>query len=287
MEIDQNLVCKQLPSKSVKDGSIGVFSQGMKRIFGLTLKNWRQRRRMSQLELGFSANVTARPIAFLETGRSQPSRPMLLQLSEALAVPRQQRNMLLHAAGFADIYRAHPLASADMGQVCAAMTWALERHDPYPAIALDRHWTLVALNVSGKMLLGAATLSVGDNLLEALVNRGPLWDSIENQDEVLAYVVSRLKIESKHIGGDRFLDASIAKLSTRISKDAAAERETFNAVVPTRYRFGAKTLSLFATIAQFGTAEDIALADLKIEFLFPAGDKTRSTLEDMAKLIGT
>ena len=248
-------------------------------LFGLALKQWRSRRRMSQLELGFAANVSARHIAFLETGRSNPSQPMVLQLSDALEVPRKDRNSLLKSAGFADAYHTQPLSNDDMGHVQQAMAWALERHDPYPAFALDRHWKLVATNITGCKLLGAVGLSVGDSLLDALVSQGLLWQAIENKTEILGYLISRLKTESAHLGGDKLLDSSIASLLDQIANDKSASNVKLRAVVPTQYRFGDQTLSLFSTIAQFGTAEDIALADLKIEFLFPADQETRAALE--------
>ena len=112
----------------------------MDRSFGLALKDWRRRRRVSQLALSGEANVSARHIAFLETGRARPSRGMVLQLSEALAIPRAERNALLQAAGFAPAYKARDFADADVAALRQAMDWTLSRHDPYPAMALDRHW---------------------------------------------------------------------------------------------------------------------------------------------------
>ena len=120
--------------------------------FGVALKEWRVQRRLSQLDLGLAADVSARHISFLETGRARPSRTMVLHLSEHLDLPRPVRNTLLNAAGFAPAYRSRDLGADDMRHIRDAVAWMLERHDPYPAMALDRHWTLVKANGTATML---------------------------------------------------------------------------------------------------------------------------------------
>ena len=107
--------------------------------FGTALKEWRGRRRMSQLDLGLAANVSARHISFLETGRSKPSRSMVRLLCDSLEVPHVACNAVLTAAGFAPTYRRRDLEDDDMTQVRAAVEWTLQRHDPFPAMALDKH----------------------------------------------------------------------------------------------------------------------------------------------------
>ena len=133
------------------------------------LKTWRRRRGMSQLRLALEADVSARHIAFIETGRSNPTRAMVLRLSEALAVPRPERNTLLEAAGFSAAYTTRRLDADEMADIHAAIAWTLDRHDPYPAMALDRHWRLVRVNRAAARLLGAIGLSEGDSLLEVLL----------------------------------------------------------------------------------------------------------------------
>ena len=166
----------------------------MAEAFGTLLKSWRNARRMSQLELGIAANVSARHISFLETGRARPSRPMVLILSETLNVPRARRNRLLTAAGFANAYVARSLDDRDMAPVRAALDWTLERHDPYPAIALDRHWTLVATNRCSAAMLAPMGLTVGDSLLDALIDGGPFADAIENREELARHLAIRSSI---------------------------------------------------------------------------------------------
>ena len=246
--------------------------------FGLALKDWRGRRRMSQLHLSGEANVSARHIAFLETGRARPSRSMVLLLSEALKVPRVERNSLLQAAGFAPAYRARALGEVDMGAIRAAVEWTLSRHEPYPGLAFDRHWRIVLCNRPGASLMSGAGLKLGDSLIDALVEDGQLWAMIENQSEAAQHFAARLRTESAHLGGDSVLQSGAAKLLARIGSSGAESYVALPPVVPLRLNMGEATFSFFSTIAQFGTAEDIALADLRIELFFPADYATRAIL---------
>jgi transcriptional regulator with XRE-family HTH domain len=245
--------------------------------FGELLKDWRTQRRMSQLDLGLTANVSARHISFLETGRSKPSRAMVLQLSETLEVPRAARNNLLNAAGFVEAYRARDMNAPDMAPIREAVAWTLLRHEPYPAIALDRHWYVVQANSSATRLLGAVGFKTGESLLQALTHSEKFRTALDNWPEVARYLVSRLRIESAQLGSDPVLIDAANALARDIELHET-DQQAMSAVVPTRYRFNGKVLSLFSTIAQFGTAEDIALADLKIELMFPADDSTREIL---------
>lgn len=246
--------------------------------FGALLKDWRGRRRISQLDLSLSADVSSRHIAFLETGRSKPSRDMVVQLSEALMVPRADRNALLNAAGFAALYRRRDLTDAEMAHVHDAVSWTLERHDPYPALAVDRHWSIVMANRCGASLLGGVGLDVGDSLLDAITDSPALRDAVENWSDLVRHMSVRLRTESAHLGGDAVLDAAADKLAAEAGTKPEAPDSALEAVVPTRYRVGNMVLSFFSTIAQFGSAEDIALADLKIELMFPADEVTKQVL---------
>jgi transcriptional regulator with XRE-family HTH domain len=250
--------------------------------FGTLLKDWRCERHMSQLDLGLAANVSARHISFLETGRSMPSRSMVLQLSETLSVPRAARNVLLNAAGFAEAYRSRDLGEADMAHIRAAVEWTLQRHDPYPGFALDKHWVVIKANASAARLLGAVDLKPGDSLLQALLDSEKLRNALENWPEVARHMVARLRTENAQLGGDPVLTGAADKLANDAGLIAPATIGELSAVVPTRLRMGDTTLSLFSTIAQFGTAEDITLAELKIELLFPADDATRAVLTGVA-----
>ncbi len=252
--------------------------------FGTTLKSWRTARRMSQMDLGLSANVSARHISFLETGRSRPSRTMVLQLCEELAVPRAGRNQMLTAAGLAPAYGVRNLNETDMAPVRGAVDWMLQRHDPYPALALDRHWRLLKLNRSAATMLAGLGVQPGDSLIRALAENAVLRSSIENLDEVLVHTAVRLRTEIAHLGGDDELTEVLEILQSGTQEGAVPRIEAglLPAFIPTRFRMGGLTLSLFSTLAQFGTVEDVALAEMKIEMMFPADDATRAVLQSMA-----
>ncbi|MGI9437738.1 MAG: helix-turn-helix domain-containing protein [Geminicoccaceae bacterium] len=254
----------------------------MNNAFGAMLRTWRDRRHMSQLELGLTANVSARHISFLETGRAKPSRPMAMMLGDVLNVPRASRNALLNAAGFAPAYQSRNWSDEDMAAVRDAVDWTMRRHDPYPAFVLDRHWRLIKTNRSAGALLGGLHVGEGDSLLDLMTNIEMTKALFENWHEVMHHMLARLRTESLHLGGDEVLDAAAEKLATALGTQASMPTGTLAAMIPARYRAGDMTLSLFSTIAQFGTAEDIALADLKIEMLFPADDPSRDVLLTMS-----
>jgi transcriptional regulator with XRE-family HTH domain len=252
----------------------------MAHAFGPVLKEWRGRRRVSQLELSLAANVSARHIAFLETGRARPSRAMVMHLGEALDVPRAERNRMLDAAGFRPAFSARKLDGDGMEPVRRAIERVIERHDPYPAFVIERHWKIVTANQMGFTVLGAFGLETGGSMLEAMLEPGRAAALIENWPEVAAHMIARLRTESAYLGGDPVLDKAAAALA----RDPALTRAhpaDMPAVIPARYRLGGQVFSVFTTIAQFGTAEDIALADLRIELLFPADEATRVALEGM------
>lgn len=247
--------------------------------FGQGLKDWRRRRDMSQMRLGLAANVSARHIAFLETGRANPTRGMVLRLAEALEVPRAERNILLEAAGFAAAYARRDLAAQEMADVRAALDWTLERHAPYPGFAIDRHWVLFAANAPAQRLFGAVGLGLGASLIEAFVEPSALREAIINWPDLAQHLVARLRTESRQVGGDPLLEEAARRIASDCGgEDHGPARGVLPAVVTTRVRLGPATLSFFSTIAQFGSAEDIALADLRIELLFPLDEDTRQAL---------
>ncbi len=255
----------------------------MAEAFGTLLREWRSKRRMSQLDLALAADVSSRHISFLETGRAQPSQPMVLRLSESLAVPRANRNALLNAAGFAQAYKARNLDEAEMSEVNAAMAWMLDRHDPFPAIAFDRHWQVIRMNECSKALLQPMGIERGDSLLEAFLSGGPFVAALENRDEIARHMVSRLRTESAHLGGDSVLDDAANRLSVMLGEEGSLHESRMPAIIPARYRIGDMTLSLFSTISQFGSTEDIVLAEMKIELMFPADEFTRRALQSRAR----
>ncbi len=250
----------------------------METTFGPALKQWRKHRRVSQLDLGSLAGVSARHISFLETGRAKPSREMVHHLSEFLEVPLSERNALLHAAGFAAAYSRRDLSDDEMAQVRAAIDWTLDRHDPFPALAFDRHWNVVRANSSARIMIGAIGLSEGDSMLSAITDNDRMEAAVTNWEEVARYLIARLRTESMFVGGDPVLEAAADAMAAEQRTRWPTRFGTLQAVVPIQFRARDMILSLFSTIAQFGTAEDIALADLRIEMYFPADEETRQAL---------
>ena len=250
--------------------------------FAESLKTWRQTRRLSQLALALEAEVSARHLSFLETGRARPSREMVLHLADVLEVPRSDRNALLTAAGFAAHYPEMALDDAAMAPVRQAMDWTISRHAPYPAIVMDRLWRLVALNVPAQMLFGSLGLQEGGSILDVICADEGAAQLIENWPEVGHHLITRLRTESARAGGIEELDRFAARLAEDPAIAGWQPTSAPQAVLPTIYRAGDLRLSLFSTYAQFGTAEEIALSDMKIEMMFPADEATRDLLHKLA-----
>lgn len=241
-----------------------------------TLRHWRRTRRLSQLALALEADVSARHISFLETGRARPSREMIGRLGTALDLPLTARNQLLTDAGFAALYPGRRWDAVDMAPVRAAMDHMLTRHAPYPAFAVDRLWTILNLNAPAARLFGTLGLETGASLLDLMIS-DTLPSLIENWPQIAHHTAQRLRTESAAQGGVAELDRTAAHLA-RVPQPAG---ETLGPVVPTIYRMSDTRLSLFSTIAQFGTPEDLTLDDLRIELFFPADEETKAVLKHL------
>jgi transcriptional regulator with XRE-family HTH domain len=245
--------------------------------FAETLRSWRKTRRFSQMELALEADVSARHIAFLETGRAKPSPDMIGRLGDALQMPLASRNQMLTLAGFATRYPGRRWDAEEMAPIRAALDYTLGRHEPYPAFAADRLWTVIRMNAPAKRLFGALGIVEGGSLLDMMMS-ADLPQHIENWPDVAHASAHRLRTESAARGGIAQLDRVADALATA----SGGNHNPVGPVVPTIYRAGPIRLSLFAIIAQFGTPEDLALDDLKIELFFPADIETEQTLRDMA-----
>jgi transcriptional regulator with XRE-family HTH domain len=247
--------------------------------FTQSLKTWRQMRRLSQLDLACEAEVSARHISFLETGRARPSRQMVERLGVALNLPLAARNQLLTHAGFAARYQTTPLTDVAMQPVRLAIAHMLNQHAPYPALAIDRLWSVLRMNAPAKMLFGQVGVGEGDSLLDLMMSDA-LPPLVENWPEVAQSVAQRLRLESAAQGGVPAFEHVAAHL----------QREGHSAVrggpvIATIYRLGPHRLSLFATIAQFGTPDDLTLDDMKIELYFPADPATDRVLRQLAMTV--
>ena len=246
--------------------------------FGNILRDWRKQRRMSQLDLGLDANVSARHISFIEQGRSKPSREMVLNLTQCLQMPKAQTNQAFLAAGFAPIFQQHANNNTDLGQIHSAISIMLENHMPYPAIVMDNHWNILNANKCAQMLLTQTGFAGHKNLVEALIGDTPMQSSIENWHEAMALILQRLKLEQFHHGQDDFLTDLTNRFEEHLDmhSDTPPQIDFTQAVIPTRFRVGKTTVSVFSTLAQFGSVFDITLADLKIELMFPADEITET-----------
>jgi transcriptional regulator with XRE-family HTH domain len=242
--------------------------------FAQALKTWRQTRRLSQLDLALEARVSSRHISFLETGRAQPSREMVVRISEALHLPLAARNQMMTQAGFAARYVARDWQGNEMAPIRSALSYMLTRHDPYPAIAADRYWTVLEMNRSATLFFGLLGVGVGDSMLD-LVLGDRLPRVVENWPQVAYHFAHRLRTESAALGGDARLSRVAEALTASVPSPT---QESLLPVVPTIYRADGHRLSLFSTFAQFGTPEDLVLEHLKIELFFPADAATEAAL---------
>jgi transcriptional regulator with XRE-family HTH domain len=252
---------------------------------GDLLRLWRHRRRMTQQELSLRADVSARHLSFLENGRSTPSREMLLRLADHLDVPLRERNDLLTAAGYAPSYRETDFGAADMRAVRDAIDRVLASHEPYPAIVIDRWWNLVAANRSIALLtegIAPVLLAAPMNVMRASLHPDGLAPRIRNRGQWRVHLLTRLERQV-----DRTGDPELVRLLDELrGYDAGSPLDAshpYNAlVVPLRVSSSAGELNLLSTIATFGTAVDITVADLSIESFFPADQATRARLEGAA-----
>jgi transcriptional regulator with XRE-family HTH domain len=246
--------------------------------FGHLLRDWRERRRLSQLDLALDADVSARHLSFLETGRARPSRRMILRLAEVLEAPLVSRNELLDAAGFAPAFSSAPLEAEELAPVRDALARLMDGHAPYPALLFNRHWDLVDANDAGRLLFGDP--ATGTNAIDLLLTDQALRSRIVNLAETLRSMATRLRAESRHLGGDPRLDALAARLANDPAvvegTDADADAAPRHPFTPIRVRTDAGELAFLTATAEIGTAESITIRDLHLELLFPADATTRA-----------
>lgn len=250
---------------------------------GELLREWRNRRRMSQLDLALEAGVSARHLSFVETGRSQPSREMVLTLAEQLQVPLRDQNALLLAAGYAPAFSETPLETEEMEPVRRALDAILAGHQPYPAVIVDREWEIVASNKAAQMFLEGVSedlLAPPLNALRITLHPEGLAPRILNFREWSDHLLTRLHRQAL-LSQDPALAALERELVSypRVEPASGISEPAEMLFVPLRLGLpsGAE-LSLFSTIATFGTALDITLEELSIESFFPADEGTDAYL---------
>jgi transcriptional regulator with XRE-family HTH domain len=246
---------------------------------GDLLREWRQRRQLSQLDLALAAEVSARHLSFVETGRSKPTSEMILRLTEHLEVPLRDRNTLLLAGGYAPAYPEHRLDGPELAAVRAALRHVLAGHDPYPAVVVNRWWELVDGNTAVAVLTeGAAPelLSPPVNVLRLSLHPDGMAPRIVNLAEWRGHLLTRLERQVAATGDTRLAEL-LAELRGYPGGEHGQPAPT-EVVVPLRYRHGDRELALFSMTAVVGTPMDVTIEELAIESFYPADQATAEEL---------
>jgi transcriptional regulator with XRE-family HTH domain len=249
---------------------------------GELLREWRKRRRMSQLDLAGEAGISARHLSFIETGRSLPSREMMLHLAEWLGVPLRERNILLSAAGYAAVFSARPLDDPVLSAAREAVDLVLKGHEPYPAIAIDRYWNLVAANGAVAPLLAGVAAGLLDppvNVLRLSLHPEGLAPRIANLTEWRSHLLERLHRQLE-VSADPRLAALMDELAQypHPKLETLLPRDYAGVVIPLQLQSERGLLSLISTITVFGTPIDVTLSELAMETFFPADAQTAQLL---------
>jgi transcriptional regulator with XRE-family HTH domain len=262
--------------------------------FGTLLQHWRQVRRMSQLALAIEAEVSPRHVCFVETGRAQPSREMVLLLASALDVPLRERNVLLLAAGYAPAYRETQLDSPELDAVRTALQAILRQQEPHPAVVMNRTWDVLTSNAAASrffgFLLDPAPASGPANVIRMMFDPDGLRPFVTNWEEFAEALITRVQRES--VGGAP--DEATARLLEEVLAFPGVPRrwrrpslETpLIPVIPVRFRKGARTFAYFSTVTTLGTAQDVTLQELRIECFFPMDAETVRNAEELAGNLG-
>jgi transcriptional regulator with XRE-family HTH domain len=243
---------------------------------GELLRQWRERRRLSQLELSIQADISTRHLSFVETGRSAPSRDMVLRLAGELDVPLRDRNRLLLAAGFAPVYGESDLDAPEMAAVRAAVRQVLNGHEPYPAGVVDRAWNLVDSNKAMALFMEDVPQRLGTNVLRVSLHPDGLAPRIANLGEWRAHLLGRLRREISVTA-----DAGLMQLHEELAGYPCEHPEPHldnDVAVPLRIRHRDVDLTFISAVATFGTPADITVDELSIELFFPGDAVTAEFL---------
>ena len=251
---------------------------------GQHIRTWRQRRRLSQQGLAQEADVSTRHLSYVETGRSEPSREMVLRLAERLQIPLRERNTLLVAAGYAPMYRERALHDPELASARAAVELVLKGHEPYPALALDRYYNVVAANRAVPLFLQGLPddlLAPPMNVLRISLDPRGVAPRIENLLQWRKHLFERLRQQIAATADPTLVDL-LAELEAYPLPEGASPQdvhgEHLGVVMPFRMRTPAGVLGFISTVTIFGTAHDVTLQELRIESFFPADAFTADVL---------
>ena len=242
---------------------------------GGRLRDWRQRRRLSQLDLALDAEISARHLSFVETGRATPSRDMVLRLAAELDVPLRERNALLLAAGYAPVFAERPPDDRSLRQAMGAIETVLAAHDPFPALAIDRHWNLVSANRGAQALLAGIASSLLEppvNVLRVSLHPDGAASRIENLGELKAHLLHRLRKQVEATTDPVLLD--LFEELKAYPAPPAGPPDPAAIAVPLCVRSARGTMRFLSTTMLFGTPLDVTLSELAIEIFLPADAET-------------
>lgn len=249
---------------------------------GRLLREWRERRRLSQLELSIQADISARHLSFVETGRSKPTPEMIVRLTEHLDVPLRERNQLLLAGGYAPAYPQHGLDAPELESVRTALSQVLRGHEPYPAVVIDRWWDLVEGNAAIAVLVeGCAPhlLQPPVNVLRLSLHPEGMASRIVNLGQWRAHLLEQLRRRAEQTG-----DARLLELQDELRAYPGGDESVpapHDVVLPMVLRSGDRELALFSIEARVGTATDVTVDELSIETFYPADPATAEHLRSM------
>lgn len=251
------------------------------------IRDWRRRRRLTQMDLALDAGISPKHLSFIETGRSRPSRQMVLQLAEQLETPLRERNAMLIAAGFAPVYPERSLDAPDLAAARRAVDLVLKGHEPFPALAVDGRWNLIAANAAvGPFLVNEPELlTQPTNMLRMTLHPKGMAPRIINLTEWRAHILDRLRRQIDATA-DIGLMALYAELKAYPAPPAAVGvpqgQDLGGIAVPLRLRTEQGVMSFISTVTVFGTPTDVTLSELALETFFPADEFTAKALISLA-----
>lgn len=243
---------------------------------GCILRKWRKKRRYSQLQLSLELDISSKHVSFMETGRSTPSREMILKIGEFLFLPKREINRGLYLAGYAPVYTELSFGHENLKPVFSAIDQMIVNHMPYPAIVLDQNWDIVKANDAAKKLLFDLGYSGYKNLVEALICDNPKTSKIVNWHESALVVLMRLRHEISMLGGSARLEELEENLTACLAPDDEAINFDENQpVVSTKFKVAGCVLSFFSVISQLSMIQDVTVGEFKVELMFPSDEITK------------
>jgi len=254
---------------------------------GALIREWRQRRRLSQLDLACEADISTRHLSYVETGRSSPSREMLMHLAERLDVPLRERNALLTAAGFAPVYRERSLTDPALAAARAAVDLVLKGHEPYPALAVDRHWNMLTHNRTVPLLLAGVDpemLKPPVNVLRLSLHPKGLAPQIVNLAQWREHLFLRLKHQIDASGDTVLIDLlhELQALPFDPTQSHGPSIDPSGVAVPLQFSTPGGVMSFIGTTTVFGSPVDVTLSELALETFFPADAHTAELLRRLS-----